>query len=130
MLISKIKKHIIVILIICFFVYLLNALDIGCPFLFCFGIPCPTCGVTRALRSLLKLDFTTYAIYQPMALPLVSAVMLMLHARVIKSDLKKCIYAFTFCVLLINLIYYFFRLIRGDFEILDSALTYYCKIVK
>ncbi len=36
---------------------LLDRFDITCVFLALFRIPCPGCGMTRALASLLKLDF-------------------------------------------------------------------------
>lgn len=36
---------------------LLNYFDITCVFLELFKIPCPGCGMTRALVSLIKLDF-------------------------------------------------------------------------
>ena len=30
---------------------------VGCVFLYFLGIPCPGCGMTRAMRALLRLDF-------------------------------------------------------------------------
>ena len=51
---------------------LANRLGIRCLFLQFFGIPCPGCGMTRALLCLLRLDLRGAAAYHPMvfALPL------------------------------------------------------------
>ena len=37
-----------------------------CPFLYFFGIPCPGCGMTRALISAAKLDFNAAFYYHPL----------------------------------------------------------------
>ena len=37
----------------------------GCGFLRCFGIPCPTCGMTRAFLSLFRLDLAAAFAYNP-----------------------------------------------------------------
>ncbi len=39
----------------------MHYLDITCVFLKLFGVPCPGCGMTRALLSLLKLDLYSAA---------------------------------------------------------------------
>ena len=46
---------------------------VGCVFLYFLGIPCPGCGMTRALRALLRLDFVAAFTYNPLifALPYV-----------------------------------------------------------
>ena len=82
---------------------------VHCPFLYLFGFPCPTCGVTRAIISLLKLDFKGYFFYQPMALPLVICALLMLHISKFKQ--KKFIYSFVLLVLIVNFILYIAKII-------------------
>ncbi len=66
------KKHIIPSVIMCFAICLYLILDIGCPIYGLTGFPCPACGTTRALTSLVKLDLGGYFHYNPMALPLLS----------------------------------------------------------
>ena len=39
---------------------------VGCVFLYFLGIPCPGCGMTRALRALLRLDFAAAFGYHPL----------------------------------------------------------------
>lgn len=53
--------------------YVMARTGVGCVFLHFFGIPCPGCGMTRALRALLRLDFAAAFAYNPLiyALPYV-----------------------------------------------------------
>ena len=53
---------------------LLVVFDVQCPFRALFAIPCPACGVTRALTALLHGDIAAYASFNPMALPLAASV--------------------------------------------------------
>lgn len=106
---KKIKRHIGVILTICLFVFVISYFDIGCPTLFLWGIPCPTCGVTRSILSLLKFDFYSYFCFHPLSLPLIIAVWLVIHARVIKR--RKAVYVYVSCVLMLNTFLYAFRLL-------------------
>ena len=39
---------------------------IGCPILYVIGIPCPGCGMTRAVLACLRLDFAAAFRYHPM----------------------------------------------------------------
>lgn len=39
---------------------------VGCVFLYFLGIPCPGCGMTRALRALLRLDFAAAFAWNPL----------------------------------------------------------------
>lgn len=49
------------------FIYLLLAVfSIGCPLRFMTGIPCPGCGMTRAVRYALQLDFVSAWHYHPL----------------------------------------------------------------
>lgn len=45
-------------------------MDFGCIFQRYFQIPCPGCGMTRAIRSVLHLDFKTAFYYHPMVFSL------------------------------------------------------------
>ena len=93
--------------IICLFIGIGKVFNIGCPFLFIFGIPCPTCGTTRAIISLLRLDIDSYLKYNPMALPMCIAVLLMLNTDIIKHKRIACI--FSVSVAILNLLVYFYR---------------------
>ncbi len=70
-LLSFCKKHKKMMLVFLFAVYftlsylVLNLLNTTCIFIYLFDIPCPGCGMTRALLSILKLDFKSAFIYNP-----------------------------------------------------------------
>ena len=98
------KAHGIYFLIITIFVVLTSVFGIGCPFLYLFGVPCPTCGVSRALLSLLRLDIRGYFYYQPMALPLLVAVWLMLHIKLFHH--KRIVTMFVLLTLVSNTFLY------------------------
>lgn len=85
-------------------------LDIGCPFRYLFHIPCPTCGSTRALLALCRLDLPAYLAYQPFSLPLVAAVWLMLHVSLFPRKGRRWVYGVVFAVAGGNFLYYILRL--------------------
>ena len=85
---------------------LLSFFDIGCPFYYFLHIPCPTCGVTRALLALLRLDFKAYFNYNAMALGLLIAFFML----VIPSNKNKWVNGIAISILILNFIYYFFRI--------------------
>lgn len=104
---KKIKTHVFLIsllLIITVYCYIF-----GCPFRNIVGIPCPTCGVTHALVSLLHLDFNAYMSYNPMAVPLSIAILLALHLRLFKH--KKIITTIIVAIAIINFFLYLKRIL-------------------
>ena len=80
-----------------------------CPLKLILGFPCPTCGVTRALLALIRLDITGYLKYNAMAVFLLSVIAIELLRPKIKHKTIADIYVYS--VLLINIVYYIIRLI-------------------
>ena len=101
---KEIGRHILYFFIICLFIFVITYYDIGCPILRFVGIPCPTCGVTRAIVSLIKGDLRGYFSYHPLAVPLAVAVALMIHAQRLKHP--KGIIFFSVSVAVVNLVLY------------------------
>lgn len=80
-----------------------------CPVWLVFGVPCPTCGVIRALLALTQGKLTDYLYYQPMALFLVVAVFLALHHKPLLR-FRWVLWTYVGVVLVLNLVLYVFRL--------------------
>lgn len=71
-----------------------------CPFRFFIGIPCPGCGMTRALVSLLRLDFDAAFHYHPLIfiMPFFAAylfVRFVLKKQLLGKKAEKILLAFT-----------------------------------
>lgn len=99
--------HIVFFTGVCLFLYISKKFNITCFVKAIFKTDCPTCGSTRALLSLLKLDFNGYLRYQPMALPLLAVFLLICHFKYVKR--KKLAYCFMFTVVILNLVIYIVR---------------------
>ena len=101
--------------ILCFVVFVLFLLfarfGFVCPVLYFFGIPCPACGMTRALASLARLDFAQYFKYNAFALPVLLCVVSELHKGLFKKH-KKTVDIAVCAVALLNFGYYITRLIN------------------
>lgn len=67
-------------------IYLL--LPIKCPVKYFLHFDCPTCGMTRAMFSLFRGDFTSYMSFNPMALPFLLVLLFGLHARLFPINKK------------------------------------------
>lgn len=106
-----IKKHLLILFLFLSIWTTYLVLGVSCPIYLLTGIPCPTCGVTRALLSLLHFDFEGYLYYNAFALPLVLVVLLVFHIRFINNRALRIIVWITiFIILLFNTIYYLERL--------------------
>jgi len=88
--------------------WILYVSGIGCPIKYVTSIPCPTCGVTRALFSLVRGDIKGYLYYHPGAIPLLVAAWLGIH-RVLFTK-KKSIDICIVIIVLVNFIYYIYTL--------------------
>lgn len=106
---SIIKKHLLVIAAGTLYFLMCRFFDITCPIKAIIGINCPTCGMTRAILSLLRGDFDMYFKYNPFALPCVVSVFLLIHRHAFGT--KKVCDIFAAAVLIMNFIYYIFKLL-------------------
>ena len=73
--------HLAIIILIIGLIWVYDLTGIGCPFRRITGVPCPSCGMTRATLSLLRLDFNAYFAYNPAAVPVIVAFWLGFHKR-------------------------------------------------
>lgn len=81
-----------------------------CPVKRFLGVECPTCGMSRALISLLRLDFRGYFHYNAMALPVALVLLLgMFHSKISDEFLKRISLLIIILVCVINLAYYIGR---------------------
>lgn len=60
-----------------------------CPFLYIFGIPCPGCGMTRALLKAAMLDFRAAFYYHPLFFVVVIAAIYMILKHTGKIKISK-----------------------------------------
>lgn len=103
-----------VIAFVCAYILALRVLNISCPIRAITTIPCPGCGSTRAILSLVKFDFAGYVHYNAMAVPAAIAVVtfLSMDLDIVKKYLsKKVIYAIVIPILACDMAYYIYRLI-------------------
>ena len=87
--------------------------EITCPIKHITGVPCPTCGMTRAMLALIELDIKGYMEYNPMSIFMFTAVFLFLHRDFLKK--KKWIEWYMTIVLLVNSIVYISQLLKKGF---------------
>ena len=110
--IEVIAKHILYIFLLFIIFLVLYFLKIPCFFRFFTGIPCPSCGMTRAFSSLLKFNFRESFYYHPLLIPALFTAFIAIHKDVpqFKFNKKFCdIFTWTFIV--IFFVVYFFRVI-------------------
>ena len=86
-----------------------------CPFLYFFGIPCPGCGMTRALISAARLDFKAAFYYHPLFFVVIIAavyMLLKLTGRVSVSKKAENNLLKAICILFITV--YIIRVLAGS----------------
>ena len=118
---SKFKAAIKVAAIVILYYVFCFLFNITCPIYATVGIPCPCCGVTRALISLFKLDVEEYVRYNIMALPLVLALVIAMRFNSFRR--KRAALVVVISILTVNLIYYLIRL----FGILPQTVIFFDK---
>jgi hypothetical protein len=89
------------------------AFSIPCPFRDIFGIPCPTCGMSRSLISLVNLDVCSSLSYNPFTIPFCFLLLFALYkdAFNIKERTKNAI---LISGVGITLLVYVIRLIKNN----------------
>ena len=104
------KDRLLLLLLVAVISLLFYITRIGCPIKAAAGIPCPGCGMTRALISALHLDFAAARHYHPLfwAVPVIALLLIFdiyLHPRLLKLLWGLLIAAF--------LLTYLLRMIAG-----------------
>lgn len=86
------KLNIFIIIYLIFFGSIITFLILNnkilCPFKNIFDIPCPFCGLTRAFRQILKLNFKVAMYYNILSVPLL-IVIIVLIICIIKDIIRK-----------------------------------------
>ena len=82
---------------------------LACPLRRFAGIPCPLCGMSRSIFALLRGQFALSVQLHPMTIPLLTAVFLAVHARLL-SKLRPYLYRGCAAVAALTLAVYFCRL--------------------
>ncbi len=102
--------HAIVLMLAVVWCSVVTRLHITCLWQWVWGITCPTCGMTRALLSLVRWDIDGYIRYNGVALPALAAVWYMMHQKLVKSHrLRRGLYGVSIGILLLNWLYYLLR---------------------
>lgn len=104
------KQYLIVASIAVAYYTICALFNITCPIKQIIGVPCPTCGMTRAMLALIRLDIKGYMEYNPMAVFMFLAVFLYLHREYVKK--KKWMDLYVTVVLAVNTIVYILNLIK------------------
>ena len=100
----------VLLLFTCFYI-ICRILNITCLFYAFTKTPCPTCYMGRALVFLLKGNFKGYITYNVMALPVLVVFVTELFNKYF-AKYKKVIRIHSVTVLVFNMSYYLFRMIR------------------
>lgn len=92
----------------------LSFVGIGCPIKYLTGVSCPGCGMTRAWKSVLYLDFAAAFSYHPLWILPVPGVFLLLF----KDRMPKWVYRLMLGLIIVAfLVVYAIRMASGDSEI-------------
>lgn len=113
---SVLKKnliiHFVIISALISYVLIINYFNISCPIRAITNIPCPTCGMTRAFISLIKLDFIKSFYYHPLLILVFPLVFFGIHknTRMLKFMKPTLINAILYTGGILFFVVYFIRL--------------------
>lgn len=122
-------KGILPMVIICAVIYgIFHLVGIGCPIKFITGISCPGCGMTRAVLSILKLNFKEAFYYHPLVYILPFAAIVLLF----KERFSRKFYnAFMiFCVILLMTVYVIRIIVPNEIVVVDPKSGFMVKLVR
>ena len=101
----KFKDSLKFVLLLSICALFLKLSNLPCPLRYLIGIPCPTCGMTRALLTLLSADIHSYFYYNACALPVFFSAIVLIFSKYLH---KYFFYLATF-ILSLNTMYYIYR---------------------
>ena len=84
-------------------------LGVTCPIRYVSGLPCPACGLTRAVLCLLRLDLAGSFRMYPLAVPVIASIYVIIHKKFKIFDQKR-VYIPAYALLIINFTVYLVRL--------------------
>jgi len=113
------KKYFYIPVLVVLYYIIGRIFDSTCPILSVFGVPCPACGMTRAMLSLFRLDTAGYIHYNAMALPMLIVLLCEFHLPLVKSKgIRLGLNIACVSVLVVNLVYYMLRcFVFGTFPV-------------
>ena len=101
---ALLRRTVIYSALLSLYALILYFLGISCPIYAITGVKCPTCGVTRALISLLRFDLKGYLTYNFMALPLLISAWFIINADLFSK--RKFATVLSLAVIVLNFLLY------------------------
>ena len=102
----------------------------SCPLILLFGIPCPGCGMTRAIRMVLTLQFEKAYFLNPLAFLWVPFLLYVLFTRYFYRENKRITYILLSILIILTFARYFYGMIsyypnRIPYVYTSRNLTHY-----
>ena len=119
--------------IILFFIYhevMIHLFNASCPLILLLGIPCPGCGMTRAIAMVLSFQFEKAIYLNPVSFLWVAFIVYFIVSRYFLTYNKRLIYIFLSIVLVLTFARYIYGMLmyyphRVPYVYTRRNLTYY-----